>query len=87
MTDYVFKADWIDEVPINFRKIKKTVSLNGIWEERIFYEIKENDTKRRLMEDWLTQHYGRAAYTITWWKTHTSVVMCDKIYTHWRLCE
>ena len=76
---------YIDEEPINFRKLKKTVPIgDGNWEERVFYEIKP---MKRETIDWLTTHYGRLSYQNTWWSTHTSVVMNDKIYTHWKLCE
>ena len=76
---------YVDESPINFRKLKKTVPIgNGDWEERIFYEIKPLKSSH---VNWLTEQYGRMRYQHTWWSTHTSIVMSDKIYTHWKLCE
>lgn len=73
-----------DDLPINFRTIKKTVSVNGVWEERIFYEIKPFSHDAL---NWLNKHYGKHNYQITWWPTHTSIVMRDSIYTHWKLCQ
>ena len=76
---------YVEEVePVNFRKLKKTVSVNGVWEERIFYEIRPASISTI---DWLTKHYGKYSYQSTWWSTHNSIVMRDNIYTHWKLCE
>ncbi len=67
-----------------FRKIKKTVPVNGAWEERVFYEIRPN-TQERI--NWLVDNYGSSRYQETWWYTHNSIVMKDSIYTHWKLCQ
>ena len=76
--------DPIEVVPVNFRTLKKTVPLNGGWEERTFYEVRP---KINVTLDWLTKHYGRFKYQETWWYTNNSIVMRDNIYTHWKLCE
>lgn len=76
--------DPIEVVPVNFRKLTKTVPLNGGWEERTFYEVRP---KINVTLDWLTKHYGVFKYQETWWYTHDSIVMRDNIYTHWKLCE
>lgn len=68
------------------RKIKKKVSINGVWEERIFIIINDG-SNRGPIQQWLSEHYGPSKYGITWWSTFTSVCMYDKIYTHWKLCE
>lgn len=70
----------------NIRKIKKTVSINGVWEERIFIMLTDN-SNRSTVQDWLKQHYGASQYCVTWWPTFNTVCMLDKIYTHWKLCE
>lgn len=72
----------VDDTPINFRKLKKTM-FNGVdWEDRIFYETRENV---HTAHNWLQKKYGDSRYCVTWWATHTSIVMSDKIYTHYRL--
>ena len=76
--------DLIEVVPVNFRTLKKTVPLNGGWEERTFYEVRP---KINVTLDWLTKHYGVFKYQETWWYTNNSIVMRDNIYTHWKLCE
>lgn len=74
----------IDVEPVNFRKLKKTVPFNGGWEERTFYEIRPASISTL---DWLHNNYGGYSYQNTWWSTHNSIVMRDKIYTHWKLCQ
>jgi hypothetical protein len=74
--------DYDDATPITFRKFKKTVH-NGIeWEDKIFYEIKENVNRAAM---WLHEKYGHQVYCKTWWQTHTSVCMSEMIYTHYAL--
>jgi hypothetical protein len=82
--DTIKYDDPIEVVPVNFRKLKKTVPLNGGWEERTFYEVRP---KINATLDWLTKHYGVFKYQETWWYTNNSIVMRDNIYTHWKLCE
>ena len=73
------------DVELNpFRKLKKTVPVNGAWEERVFYEIRPASISTL---DWLHHHYGQHKYQTTWWSTHNSIVMRDTIYTHWKLCQ
>lgn len=74
----------IDVEPDNFRKLKKTVPFNGGWEERVFYEIRPASISTL---DWLHTNYGGYSYQNTWWSTHSSIVMRDNIYTHWKLCQ
>lgn len=79
-----YEYDVVDVELSPFRKLKKTVPVDGAWEERIFYEIRP--LKRETI-DWLTTNYGNLRYQNTWWSTHNSIVMRDTIYTHWKLCE
>lgn len=85
MTDRFIQIVDIDDEVINFRTIKKTVHENGEWVVKTFYELK--DVPIRVTSLWLIEHYGDAQYVKTWWGTHTSVVMSDKIYTHWKLSQ
>ena len=77
----------IDVIPDKkLQRIIKKVSINGEWEDRIFYIINDG-SDRGPIQQWLSDHYGPSKYGITWWATFTSVCMQDKIYTHWKLCE
>jgi hypothetical protein len=73
--------------PIYFRKFKKTVSVGGVWEDRIFYEISKFPMGRSNTEIWLSEKYGPPKYSNTWWTTHNSICMTEKIYTHYKLLE
>lgn len=73
--------------PITFRKFKKIVWNGTEWETVFFYEMKKSEKERREISDWLTEHYNRAVYTKTWWVTWDGVVMSEKVYVHWKLCE
>lgn len=81
---FVNYEEIIDVEPVNFRKLKKTVPSNGGWEERTFYEVRPASISTL---DWLHNNYGGHSYQNTWWSTHNSIVMRDKIYTHWKLCQ
>ena len=70
------------EPPIEFRKFKKSVHNGTEWEVMIFYETKKNVGEA---ERWLNEKYGRGIYCKNWWRTHTSVCMSEKIYTHYAL--
>jgi len=73
----------IEVEPTYFRKLKKTVSDgNGGWEERTFVAITKNVAVAR---QWLQQKYGEARYSDTWWYSPDTIVMSEKIYTHYAL--
>lgn len=72
---------------ISFRKLKKVVpDGNNGWEERIFYmSTLDNSSYFRIAKDWLTEKYGDPKYCSTWWAVSNTVVMSEKIYTHYAL--
>jgi hypothetical protein len=75
--------DIIEVEPLYFRKLKKTVpDGNNGWEERIFYAITKDVASAR---QWLQQKYGEAKYCQTWWYSPDTIVMSEKIYTHYSL--
>ena len=73
--------------PIYFRKFKKTIPIEGSWEERVISEITRFPMGRSDTENWLHKHYGDARYSVTWWATHYGICMDEKIYTHYKLSE
>ena len=80
-----FPAQEIVEVePVHFRKLKKTVpDGNNGWEERTFVAITKDVAD---VNQWLLQKYGEAKYCDTWWYSPNTIVMSEKIYTHYALC-
>lgn len=78
----------IEEVePVYFRKFKKTISVDGQWENRVFYEITRFPMGRQTTLDWLCEYYKHPMYSNTWWSTHNGICMNEKIYTHYKLME
>lgn len=77
----------IEVEQVYFRKFKKTVSVDNIWLDRVFYEITKFPMGRQNTIDWLTERYGYMKYSNTWWYTHNGICMNDKIYTHYKLME
>lgn len=75
------------EEPIYFRIFKKTVSVGKLWEDRVFYEIKQFPMGRNTTEKWLSEKYGQFKYADTWWTTVNGVCMNEKIYLHYKLME
>ena len=73
--------------PIYFRKFKKTVSVDNVWEDRVFYEITKTPMGRQTTETWLNEHYGYRKYAETWWTTVNGICMNEKIYLHYKLME
>jgi hypothetical protein len=71
-----------DETPITFRKFTKKIHNGTEWEDITFYEIK---TKQREAKTWLQEKYGFPCYCKSWWETHTSICMSEKVYTHYAL--
>lgn len=79
--------EYLDVEPaIGIRKIRKTIQVGNVWEERLFIMINDG-SDRGPIQQWLSEHYGPSKYCVTWWSTFNSVCMLDKIYTHWKLCE
>lgn len=76
-----------DAEPIYFRKFKKTISVDNIWEDRVFYEITRFPMGRQTTIDWLNKYHGSLKYSDTWWATINGICMNEKIYTHYKLME
>lgn len=76
-----------DIEPVYFRKFKKTIPLDGTWEDRVFYEITRFSISRQSTIDLLFNNYGEPKYSNTWWATHNGICMNEKIYTHYKLLE
>ncbi len=73
--------------PIYFRKFKKTIPVDGEWEDRVFYEITKFPLGRKETFDFLQKHYGEPKYCNTWWSTFNGISMNEQIYTYYKLME
>lgn len=86
--NYSVKTDMIEEFePITFREFKKTHWTGLAWEVSKFYEMKKSSNDLAKIKEWLQKNYNEPIYSKTWWFTFDGIVMHEKIYTHWKLCE
>ena len=83
--------DVVDAVPTT-QKIKKQVPVNGVFEERVFIRIPIRGTDRLRkgeseLENWCYKHYKEPRYLGPWFKVSGFIVLDEKTYVHWKLCE
>ena len=85
--DYEYIGD-VSE-PAGVRKIKKSISVNGVFEEHNFYMITAyiGSWTRASLSEWCEKHYGKPSYLNTYWLAFDNICMNEKIYVHWKLCE
>lgn len=81
----------IDAVPQQ-QKVKKTIEVNGKWEDRLFIRIPVRNTDRYGIDDsdlekWCREHYDSPRYLGPWFKVSGYIILDEKVYTHWKLCE
>ena len=77
----------VDNEEIYLRKFKKTVPVDNVWEDRVFYEITKFPMGRQSTLEWLDKHYGKPKYSENWWNTYNGICMNEKIYIHYKLME
>jgi len=80
--------DIIDAVPVE-QKVKKQVAVNGVWEERQFIRIPIGSERSGPgeLENWCREHYNQPRYLGPWFKVSGYIILDEKTYTHWKLCE
>lgn len=83
--------DVIDAVPVT-QRIKKTVEVNGQWEDRTFIRIPIARVDRYVkgeseLEKWCYEHYKEPRYLGPWCKVSGYIILDEKTYVHWKLCE
>ena len=80
--------DVIDAVP-QTQRIKKKVDVNGVFEDRMFIRIpiKAERYGPGELEEWCRKHYKEPRYLGPWFKVSGYIVLDEKTYVHWKLCE
>jgi hypothetical protein len=83
--------DIIEAVPVE-QKVKKQVAVNGAWEERQFIRIPIRNADHRArgtseLEEWCYKYYQSPRYLGPWFKVSGYIILDEKTYTHWKLCE
>jgi hypothetical protein len=81
----------IDVVPVT-QKIKKKIEVNGVWEDRQFIRIPVRGVDRLSrgsseLEKWCQERYGEPKYLGPWFKVSGYIVLDERTYVWWKLCE
>ena len=80
--------DVVDAVP-QTQKIKKKVPVDGVFEDRMYIRIPIPPESRGPgeLEKWCRDHYKEPRYLGPWFKVSGFIVLDEKTYVHWKLCE
>jgi hypothetical protein len=89
-SDYI-DYDIVDAVPRE-QKIKKQIEVDGAWETRQFIRIPIRGADKHIvgtseLEKWCYDHYKEPRYLGPWCKVSGYIILDEKTYTHWKLCE
>lgn len=78
----------VDAVP-QTQKIKKQIAVNGEFVERQFIRIPIPSERYGPgeLEKWCRAHYKEPRYLGPWFKVSGYIVLDEKTYVHWKLCE
>lgn len=82
--------EYIDAVPTTSKQ-RKQLFENGEWVERTFIRIPVKTSNRYSesseLEDWCRTHYKNPQYLGRWFKIDGYIILDDRTYVHWKLCE
>jgi hypothetical protein len=80
--------DIVDAVP-QTQKIKKKIQVDNEWEDRMFIRIPVGPDRLGLsgLEKWCKEHYKEPRYLGPWFKVSGFIILDEKTYVHWKLCE
>jgi len=87
----VYYEEIIDAVPVQ-QKIKKKIQVGNQWEDRQFIRIPIRNADHLSkgdsdLEEWCYKHYKSPRYLGPWFKVAGYIILDEKTYTHWKLCE
>jgi hypothetical protein len=66
-----------------FHVSKKKIWRGNQWEEHKFYRL-YGDSK---LEDWCKEKFGQPQYQGSWFRISRYIVLNEKTYMFWKLCE
>lgn len=83
-----YQDEIIDVVP-QTQKIKKKIAVDGIWEDRQFIRIPIGPERLGpgKLEKWCRERYKEPKYLGNWFKVSGFIILDEKTYVHWKLCE
>jgi len=86
----MYEIETTEVVPNTFHKIKKKLWENGEWVDRTFLRLHPPDSTRGKvseMEKWCRETYGEPKLNGPWFKASSYIIMDEKVYVFWKLCE
>ena len=83
-----YQDDIIDVVP-QTQKIKKKIAVNDVWEDIMFIRIPIGPDSRgpSELEKWCRERLGNPEYLGKWFKIAGYIILDEKTYVFWKLCE
>lgn len=90
MTPINYEDHIIDVGPNEFHKTKKKVWENNEWVDRTFIRLLPKDYNAyggSQMEKWCRERYGEPKMQGPWYKVSGYILMDEKTYVFWKLCE
>ena len=71
------------------QKIKKKIAVDGVWEDRMFIRIPIGPERMgpSELEVWCRKRLGGPKYLGEWFKVSGYIVLDEKTYMFWKLCE
>lgn len=83
-----YQDEIIDVVPPT-RQIKKKIAVDGIREDRTFIRIPLGTNVRgpSELEKWCRERYKEPKYLGNWFMVAGYIILDEKTYVHWKLCE
>lgn len=82
----------VSDISPSHAVIKKKVPENGIFVDRQFVRIPVKNATIRghgdsALEQWCYKNYKEPRYLGAWFKVSGYIILDEKTYTHWKLCE
>ncbi len=83
-----YQDEIIDVVPMT-QKIKKKIAVDGVWEDRLFIRIPIGPERYGAgeLEKWCLERLGKPKYLGEWFKVSGYIILDEKTYVFWKLCE
>ena len=90
MTPIYYEDEIVDVGPNDFLKTKKKIWQDNEWVDKTFIRLLPKDYNAyggSEMEKWCRKRYGEPKMNGSWYKVSGYILMDEKTYVFWKLCE
>lgn len=90
MTPGIYGDNVVEVGPNDFVKTKKKIWQDNEWVDKTFIRLLPKDYNKyggSEMEKWCRERYGEPKMNGPWNKVSGYILMDDKTYMFWKLCE